>query len=66
MGLILWSIDSSGAGKLRAYRGEDASTLQAVHRFDSLDELPGLWSEAIRRSGRTEGEASVRDSVWLS
>lgn len=58
---IRWSIDPKGRGKIElvADRGDDEGKLEAVQRFDSLDELPPPWARAIREDGRPKGEATV-------
>ena len=58
---IRWSIDRDGRGQIELFadHGRDVGKLEAVERFESVDELPPPWAQAIREDGRPVGEATV-------
>lgn len=58
---IRWSMDPKGGGQIELFadRGREQGKLEAVQRFDSIDELPPPRAGAIREEGRQEGQATV-------
>ena len=56
---IVWHLDEDGGGTANIMADRRLSVDKCRYVFDSLDELPPVISEAIRKDGRAAGEIPI-------